>query len=140
MKLMDILRKLGIVRYGTKAGTYTSGRDMPPEFLMDDVYDAKKDLTTREDVARVAEALNAAGGRKVFFWVAVALAALGVLFLAAGGGGSVWLLADVGLWAWILYLTYRFAYAGRFSYPGVSALVGFGLLVSLLLLGIATSP
>lgn len=38
------MRKLGILRAGTKSYTYTSGKDMPAEALMDDVYDAKKDL------------------------------------------------------------------------------------------------
>jgi hypothetical protein len=38
------LRKLGILRFGTKKYRYTSGRDMPAEALMDDVIDAKKDL------------------------------------------------------------------------------------------------
>ena len=44
---MDIilwLRKLGILRFGSKSYTYTSGKDMPAEALMDDVYDTKKDL------------------------------------------------------------------------------------------------
>lgn len=50
MKTMDWLRKLGIVRYGVKTGTYTSGKDRPIELMMDDVYDAKKDLTTKEDL------------------------------------------------------------------------------------------
>ena len=38
------LRKLGILRYGTKKYHYTSGRDMPIEALMDDVIDAEKDI------------------------------------------------------------------------------------------------
>lgn len=42
--MLDLLRKLGIVRWGATAGTYTSGKDRPAELLMDDVYDAKKDL------------------------------------------------------------------------------------------------
>jgi len=139
MAFLDILRKLGILRFGTKAATYTSAKDMPTEFLMDDVTNAEKDLTTREDLAKVAGAVKAAGGRKVLFWVAVVLAAVSVLFLAAGGGVSTWLLLGLLLWAGILYLTYQFAYSGRFSFVGMIALVVIGLFVSLLLLG-ATAP
>jgi hypothetical protein len=29
MKLLDLLRKLGILSYGAKAGTYTSPKDRP---------------------------------------------------------------------------------------------------------------
>jgi len=139
MKILDILRKLGILRYGTKAATYTSAKDMPAEFLMDDVYNAEKDLTTREDLAKVAGAVKAAGGRKVLFWVAVFLAAVSVLFIAAGGGISSWLLLGFMLWAGVLYLMYQFAYSGRFSYAAMIGLVAVGLLASLLLLG-ATAP
>ena len=45
MKIFDILARLGILRFGTKAGTYKSGAERPTEFLMDDVFDAKRDLT-----------------------------------------------------------------------------------------------
>ncbi len=44
MGLLDVLRKIGVIRYGTYKGTYTSARDMPDELFMENVYDAKKDL------------------------------------------------------------------------------------------------
>ena len=50
MSFVDILRKLGIFRSGAKAGTYTSGKNMPAEFLMNDVFNADKDLVSRQDV------------------------------------------------------------------------------------------
>jgi hypothetical protein len=50
MNVMNWLRKLGILRYGTCAGTYTSGKDRPTELLMDGVFDAKKDLIHRSDL------------------------------------------------------------------------------------------
>jgi len=139
MSFLDVLRKLGIVRYGAKAATYTSGKDMPVEFLLDDVYNAKKDLTTREDVARVADTLKKSGGRKVLFWVTVGLAALGVLLLTIAGGVSFLLLVGLGLWAGILFLEYQFAFGGRFSYGGMIALVLFGLVVTFFLLGATVS-
>jgi hypothetical protein len=44
MRLLDLLRKLGILRFGATAATYTSEADRPTEFMMDDVYNARKDL------------------------------------------------------------------------------------------------
>ena len=137
MRFLDILRKLGIVRYGIQAGTYTSGRDRPAEFLMDDVYNAKKDLTTKEDLAHFAEALGKTRGRKVFFWITVALGLAAVLLLAAAGGLSLWLFFALGLWGGILYLAYRFAFEGLYSYPGLISLVLFSVLASFILLGVS---
>jgi hypothetical protein len=41
---ITLLRKLGILRFGTKEYKYTSGKDMPAEALMDDVIDPEKDI------------------------------------------------------------------------------------------------
>lgn len=49
-KILRILAKLGILRYGVKRAAYTSGRDRPAELLMPDVFDAERDLTTTGDV------------------------------------------------------------------------------------------
>jgi hypothetical protein len=48
--LLRVLAKLGILRYGAKSYTYTSGRDRPPESFMNDVFDAERDLTTARDI------------------------------------------------------------------------------------------
>ena len=58
MSFIDILRKLGILRFGTKTGTYTSAKDMPAEFLMDGVYNADKELVTKQDVKNVVAAVT----------------------------------------------------------------------------------
>ena len=64
MNILELLSKLGILRYGAKKGAYKSGKDMPGELLMDDVYNAERDLTTKEDVRKAADALK--GGGKPF--------------------------------------------------------------------------
>ncbi len=51
--LLLLLSKLGILRYGAKSYTYTSGRDRPAESLMNDVFNAERDLTTRDDLAKL---------------------------------------------------------------------------------------
>jgi hypothetical protein len=48
--LLRVFAKLGILRYGVKSYTYTSGRDRPAESLMNDVFNAERDLTTAQDV------------------------------------------------------------------------------------------
>jgi len=48
-RLILILRKLGILRYGAIKYKYTSGKDMPAQAILDDVYDEKKDLLHRDD-------------------------------------------------------------------------------------------
>lgn len=53
MKLLDLLAKLGILRYGTKKATWTSGKDMPAEMLMSDVFNAERDLTPKDDLKQL---------------------------------------------------------------------------------------
>ena len=50
MKLLDILRKLGILRFGAEGGVYTNAAERPTSLQMDGVFDSKKDLVTREDL------------------------------------------------------------------------------------------
>ena len=56
MKLLDLLAKLGILRFGGKAAVYRSGAERPTEFMMDDVMNADRDLTTKADVAKLGGA------------------------------------------------------------------------------------
>lgn len=48
-KFMDILRKLGILRFGSTKASYKNAKDRPAEFMMDDVYDSSKDLSGKRD-------------------------------------------------------------------------------------------
>lgn len=48
MSLMDVLRKLGILRTGAVSGTYTNAKDRPTELQMDGVFNAKKDLINKQ--------------------------------------------------------------------------------------------
>lgn len=57
MKILDLLAKLGILRFGTRKGVWHSGKDLPEEFLMNDVFNAKRDLTTAEDVKAAKKVL-----------------------------------------------------------------------------------
>jgi hypothetical protein len=44
MSLLDILRKLGILRYGATKATYTNAKERPAELMMNGVFNADKDL------------------------------------------------------------------------------------------------
>lgn len=49
MKFLDVLAKLGILRYGAKSATYKSGAERPAELMMDNVYDAERDLVSKKN-------------------------------------------------------------------------------------------
>ena len=98
MKILDVLRKLGILRYGTKTATYTSTKDRPAEFFMDGVFNAEKDLVNREDVKKAAAAVKSLEGRKIMFWAVLPLGAFALLMFVAGSGLTVWFCVDALLW------------------------------------------
>ena len=53
MKLIKMLKKLGIVRGGMVGGTYKSYKDMPDELMYDNVYNKKTDLVDGNDIKNV---------------------------------------------------------------------------------------
>jgi hypothetical protein len=139
MNFVDLLRKLGIVRYGVKTGTYTSMKDRPAEFFMDDVFNANKDLVNREDVKNAAAAVKSLEGRKIMFWAAVPLGAFALLLFAAGSGLTVWFFIDLLLWGGLFAVLRQFAYEGRYSYAMMSLLLVVLIFASLMLLGAAVA-
>jgi zinc-ribbon domain len=66
MKLFDVLAKLGILRVGAKKAVWHSGKDMPAEFLMDDVVNADRDLTTKQDLKNIKQAAFGDGSSERF--------------------------------------------------------------------------
>lgn len=44
MKLIDWLKKLGILRFGGEAGVYRNAKERPLGFQMDGVFDSKKEV------------------------------------------------------------------------------------------------
>jgi hypothetical protein len=137
MNLLDVLRKLGILRYGTKAATYTSMKDKPAELFMDDVFNAEKDLVNKEDVKKAATAVKSLEGRKIMFWAVLPLGAFALLMFVASGGLTVWFLIDVLLWGGFLAVLRQFAYGDRYSYALMIILLVFLVFASILLLGAA---
>ncbi len=137
MKFLDVLRKLGILRYGTKAATYTSMRDKPAELFMDDVFNAEKDLVNKEDVKKAAAAVKSLEGRKIMLWAVLPLCVFALLMFVAGSGLTVWFCIDALLWVGFIAVLGQFAYNGRYSYALMIILLVVLVVVSLLLLGAA---
>ena len=140
MKFLDVLRKLGIVRYGAKTGTYTSMKDRPAEFYMEGVFNAEKDLINQEDVKKATAAVKSLGGRKVLFWTAAALGAFVLLLFAAASGLTVWFFVVVLLWGGFIAVLRQFAFEGRYSYTMMIILLVVLVFASFMLLGVAAAP
>jgi hypothetical protein len=139
MKIVDVLRKLGILRYGVKTGTYTGMKDRPAEFFMEGVFNAEKDLVNREDVKNAGAAVRSLGGRKVLYWAAVALGAFVLLLFAAGSGLTAWFVADLILWGGFIAVLRQFAVEGRYSSAMMILLLAVLVFASLMLLGAAAA-
>ena len=58
MTFLELLAKLGILRFGTRKAVYHSGKDMPAEFLMNDVVNAERDLTMAGDLKSLKEIIS----------------------------------------------------------------------------------
>lgn len=124
MKIKELLSKSGVLRMGATSATYKSGKDRPTELLMDGVFDAKKDVITKGDLKKVKKVVSGTSkpgeqtgniGRKIFFGIVVLLALL--LAITYLGSGSFWtILFGVLLIALFLFFTYRFAFAGFYTW------------------------
>jgi hypothetical protein len=44
MKLIDWLRRLGILRFGAEGGVYRNAKERPISFQMDGVFNSEKDV------------------------------------------------------------------------------------------------
>jgi hypothetical protein len=55
VKILNLLAKLGILRYGATAAIYRTGKDRPSEFMMPGVANAKRDIVTGWDFKTDAE-------------------------------------------------------------------------------------
>lgn len=47
-KIIEFLRKMGILQIGAKSATYTSAKDMPDSFLNDDIPDKVREEATKQ--------------------------------------------------------------------------------------------
>lgn len=156
MKILDILRKLGIYRSGSFSGTYTA-KDRPVEMLMDDVYDAKKDLTTKEDLKNVKEKLfnnkknkeeeksdnssnSSSNGDKeieIRFWVSLVIA---IFFMLALWGSGITFWSVIGILLWIVLLFWLRRGEGRTVSTGVVIGAVAGLIFASFILVALSSP
>lgn len=142
------MRKLGILRGGVYSGTYTSGRDMPAELLMDNVYNAEKDLIHRSDFQRPAKAPAAAGpaagartgriraGRVVYFVIMTLIAGFWLIACLSNTDSIPVTLLQLALWIGLGVVAGFFTFAGRFGAWAMTGLTFFVLVFSILLLAL----
>lgn len=110
MKLIDILRKLGILRFGSVGGVFKTYKEMPDELMYQDVYDKKKDLMSPEDYKKLGETISKATGisvpaglgAKIFFWIAMVIGVFFLLFSL--------LIIGFSLWFWLILITWILVY------------------------------
>ena len=56
MKLFDLLRRLGILRFGAEAAVYHNAEERPMSLQMDGVFDSKKDVINLDKEAAIPPA------------------------------------------------------------------------------------
>lgn len=66
MKLIDWLRRLGILRFGGETGAYHNAKERPTSFQVDGVLDSEKDVINLDKRAQPVdrEAADPAAGRE----------------------------------------------------------------------------
>lgn len=107
MKILDSLRKLGILRGGVVAGTYKSYKEMPDELMYDNVYDKKKDLV---DVGS-ASLESKKSSRPVLvwlFWFLLIFSILIVTFLFLMMKANIWFFILLLIWLYFIYLIFSY--------------------------------
>jgi hypothetical protein len=62
MGVLDVLRKLGILRFGAESAVYTGAAGRPLSLMEDDVLDSKKDVVELKFGKKDDGRENAAGG------------------------------------------------------------------------------
>ncbi len=144
-KLLKILAKLGIFRYGAAKGIYKNAKEKPDELMFDDVYNSKQDLTNKEDVKKVAQTIAKEDVSNqsstslptkrglILFWLAVVL---GIFFLL-GSFTKGWLTVLIVLIAWVvfIFLLRKFIFLGQLSLVVIVVSFLIVLIFSLMLVG-----
>lgn len=114
MKIIDFLRKLGIIRFGAVSGKYKNYQDMPDELMFDNVYDKKKDLVDHSVQSKQSMNKTSPDGQVItkisaaLFWLMITLSIITTLFLGLVIGSGVWLYTIITILIIYLFILYRF--------------------------------
>lgn len=104
MKLIDTLRKLGILRFGANTGVYHNAKDRPLELQSEGIYNAEKDTVDKDDLKKVVAALKPASPAKISNKFFIASVIVGVLFMFLSLASTLWWLLVI-LWVtWVAAL------------------------------------
>lgn len=137
-RFIDLLRKLGIFRSGTVSGAYTSAKDRPTELMMDNVYDAKKDLINKREADRKNQAF-APKNKKIIFGTSLVVGAVLLLIMLLGSGFSIFLLISIILWAVFLFNLQKGTISQTTLPKTIILLIGISVLTFILFIIAASS-
>ena len=98
-------------------------KDLPAEFLKNDVYRGDMNLATKEDRHHVAAPVKSSVGRKIFFWITMVLGNFCLLDMASGSKLPAWFLGELMLWGVFIFLMCQFVSEGRYSFGAMIILL-----------------
>jgi hypothetical protein len=98
-------------------------KDLPGEFLKNDVYRGDMDLAIKEDRHHIAAPVKSSVGRKIFFWITMVLGNFYLLDMASGSKLPAWFFGDLMLWGVFIFLMCQFVSEGRYSFGAMIILL-----------------
>jgi hypothetical protein len=97
-KIINFLRKIGVLRFGSFSATYKNAKEMPAE-MVTDTFNAEKETITKEDVKKVNDKLSK---KNVLFIVSVVIFLFFLLFFLTTNLFSLWSIISIVIW--VLFL------------------------------------
>ena len=125
MKIIEILKKLGILRSGKVSGTYKNYEEMPDELKYDNVYHKDTDLVKNQKTNSVQKKSSV-----LLFWLLLSLSTIIILFSLV--------IMTITIWFFLSLLIFLFLIYQLFSYKkgGVIAIKILGYLVIFIFISI----
>ena len=114
-KLLQILAKLGIFRFGSYSGTYKNAKERPDEMLLDGVFNSKKDLSTKGDLKKIVVSAGASSMARNILFFSVIIFAIFFVLMSFGGGFSIFFIITIFWGVFIFFLKKSFL-IGQFSF------------------------
>lgn len=114
MKLLNVLRKLGIVRFGAVGGSYKSYKEMPDELMFDNAYDKKTDLVDNgariepDNTTKNAKKWLNGDGPAVLFYLLAIITVLITLFFGLMVDFNYWFVVLLCILLVFLFKLYRY--------------------------------
>ncbi|MFZ2193061.1 MAG: hypothetical protein WAV31_02355 [Candidatus Moraniibacteriota bacterium] len=142
MKILDVLHKLGILRFGSKGGTYKSYKDMPDELMFDNVYNKKTDLVDKDDRKKVKGLLKSKDEKhtsknsSLLFFALMIISAIITFFFSLIISFNFWIIALLGILIVFFFKLYGYK-KGLYSIKFIWTFFVVYLIISIIILFVA---